>query len=431
MSPSQSKFFHGWYIVIGSFLIMMTCYPVFVGCLGLFTIPITTDLGISRSEFNLCISIMNIVGMCASAFIGKIIDRFDLRIVGTLIIIILGCDFIGWSFVQNLWQLYALSFIAGFVAVAGTRLMVSIVIANWFDKKRGLATGIALTGSGVGSAVLTQIIVRLIAAYGWRMTFVYLAGIAAVCTLPFVITTFYNKPEKIGLKPYGKNNLNETGKIDNDELNTIEIGWKFVRKSRAFYLLTFGLFLCGAINGGIIYNVFPALKSAGLDAHFLANVMTGWFLVVVVGKLLLGEIYDRFGFIVGTSFGCITTILGTAAVLLPNMVGAVGFALFFGLGTCMGTVTPSILTAAEFGKKDLGQIVGIVVAIEIVGVAVGSPLCSAVYDFFGSYTGGWIILVIAGLVMQAALYLSVKESRKFRAQFTKEFKMDVIEGVKQ
>ena len=126
---------------------MATCYTVFVNCIPLFQTHIVKELGISVGQFNTGVSITTVVAVFASLVIGKLTDKCSARILGSITVVTSSVVLVGLSFVTQLWQLYALCIVAGFVVVAGTRLLVSVIISNWFTLKRGLAVSIALSAS--------------------------------------------------------------------------------------------------------------------------------------------------------------------------------------------------------------------------------------------------------------------------------------------
>ena len=93
--------------------------------------------------------------------------------------------------------------VSGCFAVASTRLLISLVTANWFTAKRGLAISIALSGSGFGGAILSPIVSSLIVSVGWRSAFLVLAAVCMVAALPITLTPSAPSLPSIGLKPLG------------------------------------------------------------------------------------------------------------------------------------------------------------------------------------------------------------------------------------
>ncbi len=200
---AQGKRFFGWWIVAGGFFIMATCYTVFVNCIPLFQTHMVQDLGVTVGQFNTGVSITTVVAVFASLVIGRLTDKCSARLLGCFTVVTSSLVLVGLSFVTQLWQLYALCVVAGMIVVAGTRLLVSVVISNWFTLKRGLAVSLALSGSGVGGVLLSPLTSVMIVDYGWRAAFLVLALVCLVASLPLVMIAFRTRPSDKGLEPYG------------------------------------------------------------------------------------------------------------------------------------------------------------------------------------------------------------------------------------
>lgn len=201
----QRKFFPGWLVVTSGFVIMATCYTIFVNCMSLFQPLIVSDLGISLAQYNISNAISTVVSVVGSLVIGHVADKVSGRVLGSLTVIATSAVLAGMSFVGELWQVYVLFAVSGCFAVASTRLLISLVTANWFTAKRGLAISIALSGSGFGGAILSPIVSSLIVSVGWRSAFLVLAAVCIVAALPITAYSFRTKPSEIGLKPLGEN----------------------------------------------------------------------------------------------------------------------------------------------------------------------------------------------------------------------------------
>ena len=179
----QRKFFPGWLVVASGFVIMATCYTIFVNCMSLFQPLIVSDLGITLAQYNISNAISTVVSVVGSLVIGHVADKVSGRVLGSLTVIATSAVLAGMSFVGELWQVYVLFAVSGCFAVASTRLLISLVTANWFTAKRGLAISIALSGSGFGGAILSPIVSSLIVSVGWRSAFLVLAAVCMVAAL--------------------------------------------------------------------------------------------------------------------------------------------------------------------------------------------------------------------------------------------------------
>ena len=427
-APKQGRFFYGWWIVAGGLLIMATCYTVFVNCIPLFQTHIVRDLGLTVGQFNTGVSVTTVVAVFASLVIGRLTDKCSARVLGTVTVLTSSIVLVGLSFITAVWQLYALCVVAGMVVVAGTRLLVSVVISNWFTLKRGLAVSIALSGSGVGGVILSPATSAMIEASGWRSAFLLLAVVCLVAALPLVLATFSTRPSDKGLLPYGAGQVEQT-KADRspDEPVNVSIGWKTLRSSTAFWLLVIGFVAMGITNGCIITNSIANMTSVtvggtevvtgGHSTLWAGSVWSFYLAVVIVAKVALGAIYDRWGMRAGTILGTITSVLAGVMLLFPATDwGPILACLFFGFATCMGTVAPPIMVVKEYGKKDLGTVTGIVTAFELLGAAVGAVVSGVMFDAYLSFAPVWIMVIVASVLMGVTLLASIPAARRLVAR---------------
>ena len=382
----QRKFFPGWLVVASGFVIMATCYTIFVNCMSLFQPLIVSDLGVSLAQYNISNAISTVVSVIGSLVIGHVADKVSGRILGSLTVIATSAVLVGMSFVGELWQVYVLFAVSGCFAVASTRLLISLVTANWFTAKRGLAISIALSGSGFGGAILSSIVSSLIVSVGWRSTFLVLAAVCIVAALPITAYSFRTKPSEIGLKPLGENpgdpSVSTAGDKDEHTAPEVNVGWSRIKKSPAFWLLVVAFLFMGLVNGAI---------------------------------------YDRFGLRFGNVLGSVACIVACVALCFPTTdLGPIVAAVSFGIGTCMGTITPTIAASKQFGMADLGKVTGTITSLEMVGGTVGAIVSGALFDATGSFASAWIVCLACSVVMLVFLLASEPIAAKLRASVAGE-----------
>ena len=377
----QHKFFPGWLVVASGFVIMATCYTIFVNCMSLFQPLIVSDLGITLAQYNISNAISTVVSVIGSLVIGHVADKVSGRILGSLTVIATSAVLVGMSFVGELWQVYVLFAVSGCFAVASTRLLISLVTANWFTAKRGLAISIALSGSGFGGAILSPIVSSLIVSVGWRSAFLVLAAICMVAALPITAYSFRTKPSEIGLKSLGENpgdpSVSTAGDKDEHTAPEVNVGWSRIKKSPAFWLLVVAFLFMGLVSGAI---------------------------------------YDRFGLRFGNVLGSVACIVACVALCFPTTdLGPIVAAVSFGIGTCMGTITPTIAASKQFGMADLGKVTGTITSLEMVGGTVGAIVSGVLFDATGSFASTWIVCLACSVVMLVFLLASEPIAAKLRA----------------
>lgn len=109
----------------------------------------------------------------------------------------------------------------------------------------------------------------------------------------------------------------------------------------------------GLVNGAILPNQVTNMTSVtvngakivtgGHDPMWAGTVLSAYMVTVVIAKISLGAIYDRFGLRFGNILGSVACIIACVALCFPTTdLGPIVAAVSFGVGTCMGTITPTI-----------------------------------------------------------------------------------------
>lgn len=156
----------------------------------------------------------------------------------------------------------------------------------------------------------------------------------------------------------------------------------------------------------------------------------GWLVVasgfviratVVTAKISLGAIYDRFGLRFGNVLGSVACIIACVALCFPATdLGPIVAAVSFGVGTCMGTITPTIAASKQFGMADLGKVTGTITSLEMVGGTVGAIVSGVLSDATGSFASTWIVCLVCSVAMLVFLLASEPIAAKLRASVAGE-----------
>lgn len=404
----EKKFFYGWFIVISCVLIMALEYAPLVSCASLFITPITEDLGFARSAYTLASSISTLIMIVLAPFVGKLMSKKCMHKVLVVCVAGVSITYGLYSTAKSLPMFYLIAVFVGIFAAGSTMLPVSIVITNWFQKQRGLAMSIAMAGSGIGGALLSPVIANLITKYGWRHTYVVLAVMMFVVLVPVTALIIRQKPEDKGLVPYGY------GEQASSTKKTVEKEWnvslKELRHTSIFWTFIVGIALI-SVTGSIISHIPSAITDAGFSAAKAATITSIYLAVAVPGKLVLGHVFDRYGAKAGILFGNGMFICsGVALLFIKAEPMLYVMAVLFGFGTCIGTVSGSVLTSKLFGTEHYAETYGIVSVFVNAGFAVGVPLIAAVYDVTGSYNTAWIIVIVLAVLMTVLLLNSTRKA---------------------
>jgi len=307
---------------------------------------------------------------------------------------------------------YAVAFMVGLGASGVAVVPCGALLNNWFEEKKGLAVGLAFSGSVVGGAALIQITSYMLANYDLQMAYTVLAIIAAAVSIPMTLFIVREHPRDKGLMPLGaKEGAGGSGAV----LRGISLK-KYI-KTGSFWMLAISIFLVSFINVGLQNNISLYLVSAKNYALAdTANIITVMFVVGIFGKILLGYIYDKMGVTVGALYGLIFLLISLALFINASaevVIFGIMFAVLFSLVNSMTTVTPPFVTAQIVGVKHYATIFGIMNLFYGIGLVAGPQLVAKLSETFGSYTTVWMMLGGLGIIFAFSTILAAKKGAGF------------------
>ncbi|NLV16643.1 MAG: MFS transporter [Syntrophomonadaceae bacterium] len=412
----KGKLFYGWWIVAACFILMFAGVGILINTYGVLFGGILADTSFSRGGLGLYFTIMSLAIMVASPFLGRMLVKYNTQLVMTVCIVITGLAFMAFSQATQLWHFYLIAIIAGVFGAGTSTLPASLLITNWFNDKRGTAMGIAFTGSGIGGMLCNPLAQSVINAYGWQMAYVILGLIFLVIMIPMALFVIKLHPSQKGLVPLGAEKEAEAGSAPSATVVGLTAGE--VTKSPVFWLLGLSLFLTMFLFLGVQNNIPIWMQDMGHTPAVAASIMAAYMGVLVVGKMVVGAILDKFGAKVGITF-CMGLVVVALFFFINggSMVMAGLFVLAFAMGGPVATVWPSFIAGHLYGNLDYGTIYGFVQIFVTLGMAFAMPVTGAVYDSTGSLMPVWYVFMALGVVVLLMFYLVLGRQPKLKEQW--------------
>ena len=403
MPQAKNGLFYGWYIVLTSFLIMFSAFSIVNSLHSLFLVPVTSELGMSRTTFSIVLSVGGLGIALASPFMGKLLMKGNMKFIMSVCIILAGCGFMLYSFAQSPVHFAIIAFCVG-VSVAGfSNIPISIMLTNWFYEKKGLAMGLAFAGSGIGTAALSPILTTLISTYGWRTTYVIAGVLIIVISLPLILLFTKKSPADKGTIALGANRMEET------QVNTPPSGVTLAeaKKSGMFWLFIFGVVCFALVAGGVQMHIPAYLIDIGHPALFAGTIFGLLSLSNTVGKLILGAIFDKFKTKGGVLFVGVCMTIAMLSLLMANTKSfAFIFAIAYGFSIVISSIGPPFMTDDLFGKKDFGAIFGFVQVFFVATSSLGVIVSGLIYDLTQSYKVAWIIFLVLFIISMLSILIA-------------------------
>ncbi|CAN5688411.1 MFS transporter [soil metagenome] len=395
----RGKVFYGWWIVVVTGIGLFMGYGAVISfTFGVFSNPLSQEFRWSRTETSLAYSLSLIVYCLTTPFIGRLVDRIGARKVIVPSVLVFGLCLISFNFLSgSLWHFYLIYIVMGLFGGGSSLVPYSGVISHWFDKRRGLALGLAAVGVGLSTFLMPSLAYGLTAAAGWRGAYTILGLMVMVVTVPVVGLFLVDKPQLMGLLPDG----DVVAHQGPEPVRVVEVqgmtSGEAVRTG-TFWLLFVAFLLIGISIVGCLIHLVPMLIDRGVSAQtaaFATSVLGG---AVILGRVASGYLLDRlFAAYVAFVFFCGAAL---GIVLLWSGLGGIwAFVAAFLIGMGMGAENDIIayVVSRYFGLRAYAEIYGYVLISFALGGVVGPLMMGIGFDRTGSYR------VVLGVFLFATL----------------------------
>jgi len=399
----SSGVFYGWWIVTGGFSLQMIVGSLMIHSFTAYFPLLQTQFGWSRAVLSGAFALSRAESGILGPLQGWLIDKFGPRMMVRVGMLMFGAGFILFSQTDSVLDYYltfalmaAGSSIAGFLTVATT-------IVNWFERRRGVAMGIAMSGFGVGGLLVPAVAWSLI-SLGWRPTAFFSGVLIILVGLP-IAQLMRQRPEQYGYLPDGASSSTPQSEEDSSQellqpsvrLNQDEVDGFTAREAMrtpAFWLLSFGhsmaLFTVGAVSLHLIPHIIDSVGVSVTAASSAVVVMTVFNILGQLGGGILGDRVSKRWLVVAAMLlhSAAMLILAYATTLLSVFIFAVLH------GTAWGVRGPMMTTirADYFGRASFATIMGFSSLIVMVGMTSGPLIAGFLADIFGGYRVGFIII---------------------------------------
>jgi MFS family permease len=386
----------GWRVAAASGVGVLVGFgSLLVYTFGIFLKPLTEEFGWSRQAASLAFGIAAIMIAACSPALGYLLDRVGARRIILPCMAVFGCAFASLALLtRHLWHLYAVFAILGAVGSGTAHLAFTRAVSTWFDRRRGMALALVMTGGAVGAIVLPPAAQALIQSLGWRAAFALLGATVLAVALPVVVPLVRERP---GVGPA---NRAETGGASVAQAT----------KSRAFWILIVVLFLFSIGQNGALAHLSALLTDRGVSPHNAAIAVSLMGAASLLGRLVTGWLLDRF-FAPAVAF-CILVLAALGIFVLSSAHSLVmgSFAAIL-VGAGMGgeaDMTPYMLSR-YFGLRSFSMLYGFTWTGYAIAGAIGPVLMGRAFDTTASYQAlavklSVLTLFAAGLMLFMPAY---------------------------
>lgn len=393
-------FANRWLVVAASVCgLLVGSGPILIFSSGVFLKPVSAELGVTRGDLSSALFLAAICTAIACPILGWFLDRFGTRrvmIPGVILyaLVVAGFGLMRTNPVFMIPLIYAL---VGLVGAVQTPIPYAAVVAQWFDRQRGLALGIATAGVGLGVVVLPPFLALLINEFGWRHAYFGL-GLTVLLLAWLPVALFVREPPALSRVAARHTTANLTDALPGTQASQAFRQWEFWALTIAFFL---GVM---AINGTLTH-VIPLLTDRGVSLQQAAVMFSFAGYAIIGGRVLAGWCLDRiWGPYVAICFFVIPmlgiALLASGATGIVPLIGAV----LCGAGIGAEIDLMAFFLSRYFGLKAYGKVYGVMFAVFNIGTGLGPALSGLSFDRFHSYGPVFIVYEVA-LAITCLLFL--------------------------
>ena len=396
-----------------AWVIVSVCFAVVVmtagvrSTPGVLIVPLEHEFGWSRATISFALGINLLLFGAIGPFAAAVMDRFGARRTITLALAVTAVSVVLTPAMRHTWQLVLLwgvvvglstGFVGGFLA--------AYIAGRWFRARQGFVVGLLTAAGAAGQLVYLPTMAALVTHFGWRVMSLVLAG-AVIAFLPFPAMLLRNRPEDVGLRPYG--DLGTSRADGSPKGNPITVAFRALAagaRSRDFWLIAGGYFVCGATTNGLIgTHLIAACVDHGLTEVAGAGLLAATGVFALLGGTLAGWLSDRWDnrLLLSAYYGFRgLSLLYLRFAFDVSFYGLWVFSVVYGLDWIASAPPTVQLLSGVVGPERIGITVAWITAIHQIGSASAAYLAGVLRITFGTYFEAFIL---SGVLLIGAAFM--------------------------
>ncbi|TKR28258.1 MFS transporter [Natronomonas salsuginis] len=399
------RVYYGWIIVIGCFLASMIVFGT-TYAFGVFYDSFITAFESSETLLAVVFGIQTALLYFAGVVVSRLVERYGSRRILALSSVLLVVGLLWTATAESYVELLASFGVVAALGMAGLYNVSYATLPQWFDRRRGTATGVASAGLGIGLVVIPPGTDALISAFGWRTAVVVLAGFIALVSIVTVVL-FATDPDDVGAdlsREFGDRSDVETDAAPDRNVFAIVTSSRFLLVFVGWTLIFAPMYV---IFGHIV--VHASETGIGRSVGVLSIAVIG--IATSVARFGVGPFSDRFGrprtFIASSLLlGGSTAALAVASSAAPFLIAVALFGLgYAGSGGLIGAVTADL-----FGNRSINTLFAVLSSSFAVAGLISPPAARLWFEAQGSYRPALFVFGLLGVLGGLCVWTALRSS---------------------
>jgi MFS family permease len=403
----------GWLVVAAAFVVAMFGFGLGFYGPGIYLVALKARHGWSTEEISSAITVYYILGAGLLFFVvGPLFDRWGARPVVTIGSIALACGTVSLTRVTQPWQVYTGFGVMslGWATMSGAA--INIIVAPWFERRRGLALNWAMNGGSAGGVVIAPLVVLMISRFGFAVGLEAAAALMLAVLVPVAMLVL--RPKRADENDSADSCSEPAEAFASNTISPSEIAPFRLRtalRSRAFITTSIPFALGLTAQVGFLTHQIAFLSP------MIGTIAAGWAVslttfAAVVGRITAGFVVDRYNQRVLASLNFVMQALGIAILAAASEAPVLYLGcLLVGAGVGNASSLPGLIVQQEFPKQHFARTVSLVVAINQFSFAFGPTLLAQLQHATGSYTAA-LLVCLAAEIAAAIVVLAPAVARR-------------------
>lgn len=408
--PASSCFFYGWAIVAAAFAVTLLGFGSAYTFSAFFK-PLEQEFGASRGEVSLVFSLAGFLYFVLGIVSGPLADRFGARLMASLGMLLVGAGLILAGLARSITEVYVAYGLGVGIGVGCAYVPAVGAVQRWFVRRRGFASGLAVSGVGLGTLVMPPLAAWLIDLVGWRQAYILLGLLVALLGIA-MSWLLVNDPRQRGTGPDGDpldaaaGRSAAPGSTVGEAMRTRQ----FIGLYGASLTCAFGVFVP-------FVHLVPYAIDLGIDPTSAVLLLGMIGVGSTAGRFFLGGLADR----LGRHASLVAMHAGiTVALMIWAMAGSFWtlalFAFLFGMfyGGWVAII-PSVATDF-FGSRHIGSILGVLYSSVAFGTLIGPSAAGFAFDIQHSYRLPILVsIAVSFIAVVLAMWVARPKNRPGRS----------------
>jgi MFS family permease len=379
--------------------------------------PMLTEFGWDRASISLAFFLNMTFFALTMSLAGRLYDRYGPKWIIFVSTLFLAAGYGCIAIIDTLLEFHVYYGIIAAIGTGGASIpLIASLMSKWFDKHRGLAISLALSGNCIGQFILVPVFSQVVIRFGWRASYAVIGLLILAVNTIIVLRVIKGQPQDLGLMPYGHKNQNRSETIgeaasQDSAISAKDLNLKQAMATSSFWLFLVAMLVCGSGDFLVITHLIPMVTDFEIPATIAANMLAWFGLLSMGGILIAGPLSDLIGNKLPLAFTFVLRLFLFVMILkYQNLVSFYAFSVAFGFTFLITAPLTTTLVGRLYGFSHVGLLSGFITTIHHLGGGFWAYMGGVIFDNTGSYRLSFVIsAILAGLA--AGCVLLIKERR--------------------